>query len=47
MYLSMTVTDSSGERVFSKLKLNKNRLQTTVLEDRLNFLSLMSLEYDI
>lgn len=47
MYLSLMVTNSSGERSFSKLKLIKNRLRTSMLEDRLNALALLSIESDI
>lgn len=47
MFLSIMVTNSTGERSFSKLKLVKNRLRTTMSEDRLNFLCIMSLECDI
>lgn len=47
MYLSLMVTNSSGERSFSKLKLIKNRLRTSMLEDRLNVLALLSIENDI
>lgn len=47
MYLSLMITNSSGERSFSKLKLVKNRLRTSMLEDRLNVLALLSLESDI
>jgi hAT family C-terminal dimerisation region len=47
MYLSLMITNSSGERSFSKLKLIKNRLRTSMLDDRLNNLALMSIESDI
>lgn len=47
LYLSLMVTNCSAERSFSKLKLIKNRLRTTMTEDRLNFLSLLSIENDI
>ena len=35
MYLSMMVTNWSGERSFSKLKIIKNRLRTSMKQDRL------------
>lgn len=38
MYLSLMVTNSSGERSFSKLKLIRKKLQTSMLEARLNVL---------
>lgn len=47
MYLSLMVTNCSAERSFSKLKLIKNRLRTSMTEDRLNFLALLSIEHDI
>lgn len=47
MYLTLMVTNCSAERSFSKLKLIKNRLRTSILEDRLNFLALLSIESDI
>ena len=47
MYLSLMITNSSAERSFSKLKLIKNRLRTSMTEDRLNFLSLLSIENDV
>ena len=47
IYLVLMVTNCSGERSFSKLKLIKNRLRTTMKQDRLNHLTLMSIEYDI
>lgn len=47
LYLILPVTNTSGERSFSKLKLVKNRLRSTVGQDRLNHLTLMSLESDL
>ena len=47
IYLSLMITNSSGKRSFSKLKLIKNRLRTSMLEERLNFLTLLSSESDI
>ena len=47
MYLLIMVTNSSGEKSFSKLKLIKNRLRRTMSEYRLNFVSLVSVECDI
>lgn len=47
MHLSLMVTNCSGERSFSKLKLIKNRLRTSMLEDRLNVLALLSIESEI
>ena len=48
MYLIVMVTNCSGERSFSKLKYIKNRLRTTMTNERVTHLSLMSMiEYDI
>lgn len=47
IFLSMMVTNCSGERSFSKLKRIKNELRSTMLQERLNSLSLMSIEYDV
>lgn len=47
IYLSMMVTNCSGERSFSKMKIIKNRLRTTMSQDRLANLTLLSLENDI
>ena len=41
------VTNCSGERSFSELKYIKNRLRTTMTNERVTNISLMSLEYDI
>lgn len=46
MFLLM-ITNNSRERSFSKLKLIKNRLRTSMLDERLNNLALMSIESDI
>lgn len=43
----MMVTNCSGERSFSKLKRIKNELRITVRQERLNSLSLMSIECDM
>ena len=47
IYLSMMVSNCSGERTFSKLKRIKNDVRSTMGETRLNFLSIMSIESDI
>ena len=41
------VSNSSGERTFSKLKLMKNELRSTMSQQRHTFLSLMNIESDI
>ena len=43
MYLILMVTNCSGERSFSKLKYIKNRLHTTMTNERVTHLSLMSI----
>ena len=47
IFLSLMVSNSSGERTFSKLKLIKNELRSTMSQQRLTFLSLMNIESDI
>lgn len=47
IFLSLMITNCSGERSFSKLGRIKNELRSTMLQDRLNSLSLMSIESDI
>lgn len=47
IFLSMMVTNCSGERSFSKLKRIKNELRSTMLQERLTSLSLMSIECDV
>ncbi|XP_050063061.1 zinc finger MYM-type protein 1-like [Aphis gossypii] len=47
MYLVLMVANSSGERSFSKMKLIKNRLRTTMTQDRLTNLTILSIESDI
>ena len=47
IYLCLIVSNCSGERSFSKLKLIKNEHRTTMGQERLNWLSLMSIESDI
>lgn len=47
MYLVLMISNCSAERSFSKLKLIKNRLRTTMCSGRLSHLSLMSIESDI
>ena len=43
---TIPVTSASGERQFSKLKLVKNALRSTMSEDRLNQIMLLSMEKD-
>ena len=47
LYLVMMVTNCSAERSFSKMKIIKNRLRTSMLQDRLTNLTFMSIESDI
>ena len=46
-FLSMVVSNCTGERSFSKLKLIKNELRSTMLQERLNCLPIMSIEADV
>ena len=45
--LTIPVTAASGERSFSKLKLIKSYLRSTISQDRLNGLALQSIEKDL
>lgn len=47
LFMTLPVTNASGERSFSKLGLIKNRLRSTMGQNRLNHLSLMSIEIDV
>ena len=47
IYLVLMVSNCSGERSFSKLKLIQNRLRTTMKQSRLVNLTIMSIESDI
>ena len=47
IYLSLMVSNCSGERSFSKLKRIKNELRNRIGQDRLNSLSIMSIESDV
>ena len=43
----MMVTNCSGERSFSKLKRIKNEQRTSIGQDRLNNLTLLSIEHEL
>jgi hypothetical protein len=47
MYCSMMASNCTAERSFSKMSLIKNTLRSTMLEVRLNSLSILSIENDI
>ncbi|CAM1302470.1 Uncharacterised protein r2_g1238 [Pycnogonum litorale] len=47
IYLILMVSNCSGERSFSKLKLIENRLRTSMKQKRLVNLAIMSIESDI
>ena len=47
IYLSMMVTNCSGERSFSKLALIKNHLRTSVTDERLIALCLLDVLYKV
>ena len=47
IFLCLMVTNCSGERSFSKLKLIKNHLRSTMSQECLNMLSLLSIEQDL
>ena len=46
IYLSLMITNCSGERSFSRLKHIKNELRTTMLQGKLSALSIMCIESD-
>ena len=46
IYLSLMLSNCSGERSFSKLKLIKNQLRSCMTQKRLNSLTLLSTEND-
>lgn len=45
--LTLPVSVASGERTFSKLKIIKNYLRSTMLQDRLNDLAIIAIESEI
>ncbi|KAJ8872763.1 hypothetical protein PR048_026379 [Dryococelus australis] len=45
--LSLSVTVAEGERSFSELNLVKHFLRSTILEDRLNDLAVLSIEHEL
>ena len=47
IYLSLLVTNCSGERSFSALSRVKNELRSSMSDERLNSLTLMSIESEI
>ena len=47
IFISIPMSVTSGERSFSKLRLIKNRLRSTMLQDRLSRLMLLSIENDL
>ena len=47
IFLCMMVTNCTGERSFSKLKLIKSALRAAMLQRRLNSLSILSIESDL
>lgn len=47
IFLTMPVTTASCERSFSKLKIIKNYLRSSMGESRLSNLAMLSIEYDL
>lgn len=45
--LTLPVSVASGERSFSKLKIIKNYLRSTMLQQRLSYLAIVSIEHEI
>ena len=46
MYMTVPVTVATAERSFSKLKLIKNFLRSSMFQERLRGLALLSIEYE-
>ena len=46
-YLTLMISNCSGERSFSKLKIIKNVFRTSMSQKRLNFLTIISTERDV
>ena len=47
LFLAVPVTVASGERSFSKLKLVKTYLRSTMNQERLNGLAVISIEHNV
>ncbi|XP_074029260.1 uncharacterized protein [Leptinotarsa decemlineata] len=47
IFLCLMITNASGERSFSKLELIKNELRNNMSQEKLKWLSLMSIENDV
>jgi hypothetical protein len=47
IYIALPVTSCEAERNFSDLSVIKNKFRSTMLEERLNYLSFPSIENDI
>ncbi|XP_076806126.1 zinc finger MYM-type protein 1-like [Clavelina lepadiformis] len=47
IYLCLMVSNASGERSFSKLGIVKGELRSSMREERLNMLALMSIEHEV
>src|SRR6218665_806201 len=47
IYLVLMISNCSAERSFLKMKLIKNRLRTSMCNDQLSHVALMSVEVDI
>ena len=47
LVLTLPLTSTSAERAFSKLRLIKSRLRSTMKQERLESLMLMSVEADV
>ncbi|GFR14229.1 TTF-type domain-containing protein [Trichonephila clavata] len=47
IYRCLMITNASGERSFSKLKMLKNCHRFSISKERLNSLAIMAIEYDV
>ena len=47
IYRCLMITNATGERTFSKLKILKNCHRASMMQERLNSLAIMATEYDV
>lgn len=47
IYLIIKITNCTGKLPFSELKIIKNKLKTTMNQNRLNYLSILSIECNV
>ena len=47
IYRCLMITNATGERTFSKLKIQKNCHRASMMQERLNSFAIMATEYDV